>query len=104
MIEKSITRITDWHHKACQFSYPILTQIMNYFSSSQLIIAFYIGKNINITMTSQIDMRPACDRRAPARFYLSHRLLWVCEKELSHMGKVKENPDLVCENIKIYHE
>ena len=27
----------------------------------------------------------------------------VCEKELYHMGKNNENPDLVCENIEIFH-
>ena len=34
--------------------------------------------------------------------YLSHRLVWVCEIELSHMGKNKGNPDLVCEKLE-YH-
>ena len=33
-------------------------------------------------------------------FYLSHGLVWVCEIELSHMGKNNGNPDLVCEKIK----
>ena len=28
----------------------------------------------------------------------------VCEKEISHMGKSNRNVDLVCENIRIYHE
>ena len=30
-------------------------------------------------------------------FYLSHGLVWVCEIELSYMGKNKGNPDLVTE-------
>ena len=52
-IEKSDPRITNWHHKACrvmtnsdregQLFYPILTQIMDYFSCSPLSIAFDIG-------------------------------------------------------------
>ena len=32
-------------------------------------------------------------------FYLSQRLVRVCEIELSHMGKNNGNPDLVCEKI-----
>ena len=32
-------------------------------------------------------------------FYLSLGLVRVCEIELSHMGKNKGNPDLVCEKI-----
>ena len=31
-------------------------------------------------------------------FYLSLRLVWVCEIEISHMGKNNGNPDLVCDN------
>ena len=31
-------------------------------------------------------------------FYLDHRLVQVCELELSHMGKSNEDPDLMCEN------
>ena len=30
-------------------------------------------------------------------FYLFHWLVWVCEIELSHMGKNNGNLDLVCE-------
>ena len=54
-IEKSIPRNYDWHHKACWVMtnsdckrwifYPILTRIMDYFSCSPLITAFYIGKH-----------------------------------------------------------
>ena len=32
-------------------------------------------------------------------FDLSHRLVWVFEIELSHLGKNNGNPDLVCENM-----
>ena len=35
-------------------------------------------------------------------FHLSHRLVQVCEIEISHMGKNYGSPDLVCENIKSY--
>ena len=45
------------------------------------------------------------DRRAAVRFfYHSHRLVRVGEIELSHMDKKHRNPNLVCENIRIYHE
>ena len=33
------------------------------------------------------------------RYHLSHRLVWVCEIELSQMGKNKGNPDLVFDNV-----
>ena len=41
-----------------------------------------------------------------ASLHRDHSILYalVCEKELSHMGKKHGNPDLVCENIRIYHE
>ena len=47
-IEKSIPRIINWHHKACwvitrdRFFYRIITQIMDYFSSSPLNTWFYL--------------------------------------------------------------
>ena len=47
-------------------------------------------RHFNITMTSQIDVWLFV-------FYLCHGLEWVCEIELSHMGKNNGNPDLVCE-------
>ena len=58
-----------------------------------MVTSFYI------TMTSRIDMRPACGRRAAVRFffYLFLGLVWVCEIEISRMGKNNGNPDLVCE-------
>ena len=30
--------------------------------------------------------------------FFPHGLVQVCEKELSNMGKINRNPDLVCEN------
>ena len=44
-------------------------------------------------------MQTGCSQCAAVVFYLSHGLVWVCEIELSHMGKKNENPDLVCENF-----
>ena len=50
-------------------------------------------------MTSRIDVQPACGRHGTDCFYLSHRLVRVCEIdeieeiELSHMGKNNGNPD-----------
>ena len=49
---------------------------------------------LNISMTSQIDVGPAC---RCSFFYLSLGLVWACEIEISHMGKNNGNPDLVCE-------
>ena len=48
-IEKSVLRITDWHHKAIGdtqdgFFYPTLTRITDSFSCSPLNTSFYIGK------------------------------------------------------------
>ena len=52
-----------------------------------------------MTMTSPMDVRPACNRRAAVRvFYLLRGLVWVCEVQLFHIGKTKGNPYLVCEN------
>ena len=52
MLEKSVTRITDWHNEACRVMskgdrerrifLSEHTQIMNYFSFSSLSLAFYI--------------------------------------------------------------
>ena len=51
-LEKSIPRITVWHHEACQvmtngdlrdsFFYLSLTQIMDYFSCSPLLLFIYL--------------------------------------------------------------
>ena len=38
-------------------------------------------------MTSRIDVWPACGRRAAVSYLSFPRLVWVCEIELSHMGK-----------------
>ena len=44
-------------------------------------------------MTSSIDVRPACGRRAAVRFiYLSLGQVRGCEIEISHMGKTTEIP------------
>ena len=53
-IEKSVARITNWHHEAYRVMtkgdregwifYPIHTQIMDSFSCSLLNTSFYIGK------------------------------------------------------------
>ena len=51
-----------------------------------------------MTMTSPMDVRPACGRRAAVRFLSFTGLVWVCEIKLFHMGKTKGNPYLVCEN------
>ena len=48
-------------------------------------------------MTSQIDAGPAYRLCAATCFYLSLGLVWVCEKEISHMGKNNGNSNLVCE-------
>ena len=52
-----------------------------------MVTSFYI------TMTLGL----ACSQRAVVYFYLFHGLVQVCEIELSHVGKINGNPDLVCE-------
>ena len=42
-------------------------------------------------------------RKASVRiivFYVSLGLVWVCEIEISHIGKINGNPNLVCENTR----
>ena len=51
--------------------------------------------HFNITMTSLIDMPPACSRHAAARF-LSFPWAGTSMRVLSHMGKINGNPDLLC--------
>ena len=41
----------------------------------------------------------ACIQCAAVPFYLSHRLVRVCEIKFSYMSKNNGNPDLVCEKI-----
>ena len=45
-------------------------------------------------------MRSAFDQRAAVRF----GLVWVCEVQLSKMGKNNGNPDLVCETFNSLNE
>ena len=45
-------------------------------------------------------MPPSCGQRAAVFFYFSNELVWTFEIELSHMGKNKGNPNLVCEKKK----
>ena len=37
-------------------------------------------------------------------FYFSLELVWVCELEISHIGKKNGNSNLVCENLIICAE
>ena len=54
----------------------------------------------NITMTSRIDMRPACGRRAAnVRLFVLLSFPRACTGMWDRMGKNSENVDLVCENI-----
>ena len=84
-------------------SHPILFLLTTkYFQKIQKILKTLrcdMVTSYNITMTSQVDMQPACSRRATVCVYLSHKLSWVCEIELSQMGKNNGNPDLVCKKI-----
>ena len=67
-IEKSVPRITDWHHEAS----PVMT---NGDRKGQLYLS-HLHKNNG--------------------FYLSHELVRVCKIELSHMGKDNRYLYLVC--------
>ena len=53
------------------------------------------------------SVRPACGRHAAVRFLSYPRAGMagrIDEKELSHMGKNNEHPNLVCEKTEIYQE
>ena len=57
----------------------------------------------DVILLLQWHHRLTCDHRvAVSFFYLSHRLVWVCEIEISHMGKIKGNPNLEYEKIVAY--
>ena len=51
----------------------------------------------DVILTLQRSHGSTCGKRAVFFFYLSLGLVWVCEIEISHMGKNNGNPDLVCE-------
>ena len=117
-IEKSVLRITAWHHEA----YRVMT---NGDCKGQIFLSHLHTNNgffFLLTTRYRIDIRKheksfkkilnslrcdmvtsfkyyndVMDRCATVRFYLSHRLVLVCKIELSHMGKINRNPDLVCE-------
>ena len=92
----------NWWSRGMDFFYPILTRIVELFLAHHLIPHLYREKlkknsrkscirwdatwwhHYNITMTSWIDVRLAC---GCLFFYLSLGLVWVCEIEISHMGK-----------------
>ena len=50
--------------------------------------------SFNITITSRIDLLPACDRRAAVRIFI-FSTGWYGYVRLSHMGN---NPALVCKS------
>ena len=100
-----------------RFFYPILTQKMDSFSCSPLNTSFFFLEKHEkgfqkIPKTLKCDMMMSfqhdidiTDRHAASVllfvFYLSHGPVWVCEIELSHMGKNNGNPNLVYENMPV---
>ena len=126
-IEKSITRITNWHHEACQvmtkvdregwifLSHPHTNNGFFFLLTTKYLI--YIGKTWkrlpehpeyaemrhgDVILTLQWCHGSTCGQRVDDMllliFYLSLGLVRVCEIEISHMGKNNGNPYLVCEN------
>ena len=110
-IEKSVQRITDWHHEAClvitigdregqiflclphmnsglffllttKFRILYCENMKKGFQNILNSLRYDMVTSLNITMTSRIDVRPAFGRRAAVHFYLSHGLVQV---ELYHM-------------------
>ena len=91
-IEKSVPRITNWHHEACRvmkngdskdgFFYPILTQIMDSLSCSQLSTAYVTDRSAAYVCLFV--------------FYLSGGPVWVniteisiwCARKSLHTAKV----------------
>ena len=52
------------------------------------------------TWLHHFDITIMCGQRAAVLFYHS-QIVWVCEIELSHMGKNNRNPDLVCQKEEV---
>ena len=112
-IEKSVPKITDWHHEACRvmkngdregrifLSHPHMNNGFFFLLTTKYLILYWKNMkktyrkswiqwdatwwgHFNITKTSEIDVWLFV-------FYLSHGLVQVCEIELSHMGKNNGN-------------
>ena len=118
-IEKSIPRITDWHHKAYRvmtngdregqifLSHPHTNNGFSFLLSTKYLILYWkTGKRLpenpeyaemqhgDVILTLQWRNRLMCRQRAADMllfiFYLSQGLVQVCEIALSHMGKTTE--------------
>ena len=119
-MEKSVPRITDWHHNDCRVMtngdregliflfYPHT----NNFTCSPLSPAFHIGKKTHlkclkkilktlrydrvpsfqhyIIMMSRIYVQSACGGPAPVCFYLSNSLVRLCEINKFNLLQVRE--------------
>ena len=124
-IEKSVPRITDWHHEACRvmtngdseerifLSHPHTNNGFFFLLTTKYRIYNWkkhekdFQKILNTLRCDMVTLILQCNDVTEHHaanmwlfvFYLSHVLEWVCEVELSHMGKSNGNPDLVCENL-----
>ena len=85
--------------------YPIPTRIMDSFSCSPL-NTFFIGENDKKASRKSSICLDAAHGAIIVQFGVrqfvfnrSQGLVWVCEMELSHMGKMNKSPDLVCEKF-----
>ena len=86
------------------FSIPFSHELWILILARHLKYLIYIGKlehDFQKTLnTLRCDMvGSTCGQRAAVRIYLSLGLVWVCEIEISHMGKNNGHPNLVCDNF-----
>ena len=111
-IEKSVPRVTVWHHEACRvmtkgdpegrifLSHPHTNNGFFFLLTTRYHILYWknmkrLQENpefadmrhadvILMSITSQIDVRPTCSRRAAVRFLSFPRLEWECEINRIH--------------------
>ena len=114
MASRGLPSDGNWWSRGTDFSIPTSHELWILFLAHHL-IPYLSWKNLKkavqkVLNTLRCDMvtsfkhyNDVTDRRvASVRlfvFYLSLGLVWVCEIEISHMGKNNGNLDLVCEKI-----
>ena len=121
-IEKSLQRITDWHHEACLvmtktdffLSHPHTNNGFFFLLTTKYLILYWKKtttlkklpenpeyaemRHGDVILTLQWRHGLTCGQREAVRHYLSLWLVRVCQIDISQMGKINGNTDLVCEN------